>query len=85
MRDRPYRLLSTDDPDRTLGEALAAGDVTYHATILDAAHAFAKSADPYRTVIYDDGCQARDLNRDEERLLENVCAKLGFDVEEVGA
>ena len=38
-----------------------------------------------KTVIFDDGCCARELNRDEQRLLENVCAKLGYDVAEVGA
>jgi hypothetical protein len=36
-------------------------------------------------VIYDDGCTARELNRNEQRLLESVCAKLGYDVEWVGA
>ena len=44
-----------------------------------------KAEAPFETVIYDDGCTARELNRDETRLLENVCAKLGYDVEEVGA
>jgi hypothetical protein len=78
-----YRLISTNDPHRTLGEAVDAGDVTYHPTILDAANAFAKSEAPFRTVVYDDGCEARDLTADEERLLENVCTKLGLEVGEV--
>jgi hypothetical protein len=79
----PYRLISTNDPARTLGEAVDAGDVTYHPTILDAANAFAKSTAPFKTVVYDDGHHARDLTADEERLIENVCTKLGLEVGEV--
>jgi hypothetical protein len=79
----PYRLLTTDDPGRTLGQALDAGDVTYHPTILDAANAFAKSEAPFKTVVYDDGHYARDLTANEERLLKNVCTKLGLEVGEM--
>ena len=79
--DRPYRLIVTDDPCKTLG----LGDVRYLGSMLAAANAFAKATEPYKTVIFDDGCCARELNRDEQRLLENVCAKLGLDVAEVGA
>jgi hypothetical protein len=79
----PYRLLTTDDPDRTLGQALDAGDVTYHPTILDAANAFAKSEAPFKMVLYDDGHHARELTADEDRLLAAVCSKLGLDVQEV--
>ena len=57
----------------------------YFGSMLAAANAFAKATEPYKTAIYDDGCCARELNRDEQRLLENVCAELGYDVEEVGA
>jgi hypothetical protein len=53
--------------------------------MLDAANAFVKAAEPFKTVIYDDSCTARHLNGDERRLLENVCATLGYDVEELGA
>jgi hypothetical protein len=53
--------------------------------MLDAANAFVKAAEPFKTVIYDDGCTARHLNGDGRRLLENVCATLGYDVEELGA
>lgn len=77
----PYRLVVTDDPCRTLAQ----GEVRYFGSMLDAANAFAKATEPYKTVIYDDGCTARELNRNEQRLIENVCAKLGFDVAEVGA
>jgi hypothetical protein len=83
MSDRPYRVLRTDDPERTFGEALAAGDVTYHPTMLDAANAFAKAERRYRAVIYDDGCEARELTADEQRLLENVCEMLGHELSEV--
>jgi hypothetical protein len=79
----PYRLLTTDDPDRTLGQSLDAGGVTYHPTMIEAANAFAKSEAPFKTVVYDDGCEARGLTADEERLVENVCTKLGLEVGEV--
>ena len=77
----PYRLITTDDPCKTLAQ----GEVRYFATLIDAANAFVKAEEPYKTVVYDDGCTARDLNRDEQRLLENVCSKLGYEIEEVGA
>jgi hypothetical protein len=77
----PYRLITTDDPCKTLGQ----GEVRYFAAMIDAANAFVKATEPFKTVIYDDGCTARDLNRDEERLLENVCAKLGYAVEDAAA
>lgn len=79
----PYRLLTTHDPARTLGEASEAGDVRYFATMIEAANALANTEAPFKTVIFDDGHQARDLTADEGRLLEAVCAKLGYDVEEV--
>lgn len=82
MTDHPAdRLITTDDPCRTLAQ----GEVRYFAAMIDAANAFVKATEPYKTVIYDDGCTARELNRDEQRLLENVCSMLGYDVEEVGA
>jgi hypothetical protein len=81
MTGSPYRLITTDDPGKTLGQ----GEVRYFGSMLDAANAFAKATEPYKTVIFDDGCTARELNRNEQRLLENVCAKLGYDVAEVGA
>jgi hypothetical protein len=77
--DRPYRLITTDDPTRTLGQ----GEVRYFRTLVQAANAFVNATEPFKTVVYDDGCTARELNRDEQRLLENVCAKLGYDVESI--
>jgi hypothetical protein len=79
--DRPYRLITTDDPTRTLGQ----GEVRYFRTLVQAANAFVNATEPFKTVVYDDGCTARELNRDEQRLLENVCAKLGYDVESIEA
>jgi len=76
-----YRLITTDDPCRTFGE----GDMRYFATMLDAANAFVKADEPYKVIVYDDGCTARELNGDEQRLLENVCAKLGYEIEDVAA
>lgn len=57
----------------------------HYETMIEAANAFTKADEPYKAIVYDDGCQARDLNGDEQRLLVNVCAKLGYDVEEIGA
>ena len=86
MRDQhgepaPYRLITTDDPSKTLGQ----GEMRYFASMLAAANAFVKATEPFKTVVYDDGCTARELNRDEQRLLENVCLKLGYDVEAIEA
>ena len=81
MTGSPYRLIVTDDPCKTLAQ----GDVRYFGSMLDAANAFAKATEPFKTVIYDDGCVARELNAREQRLLEHVCAKLGYDVGAVGA
>jgi hypothetical protein len=78
---RPYRLITTDDPCKTLGQ----GDVRHFARIIDAANAFVKAPEPFKTVIYDDGCTARELNRDETWMLESVCRILGYDVGEVEA
>jgi hypothetical protein len=78
-----WRLLTTTDPDRTFGDAVEAGDVRHFPTLIDAANAFAKSEAPFKTVVFDDGCQARELTDDEDRLLANVCATLGYDVQEV--
>jgi hypothetical protein len=78
---RPYRLIVTDDPTKTLGQ----GDVTYHASMLEAANAFVKAEEPYKTIVYDDGCRARHLLGREERMLDQVCSMLGYEVEEVGA
>ncbi len=77
----PYRLIVTDDPCKTLGQ----GEVRYFARIIDAANAFAKAEEPFKTVIYDDGCEARELNRDESWMVETVCGILGFDVEDYRA
>jgi hypothetical protein len=77
----PYRVITTDDPCKTLAQ----GEVRYFASMIEAANAFVKAAEPYKTIVYDDGCTARHPNGDEQRLLENVCAKLGYDVEEIGA
>jgi hypothetical protein len=75
---RPYKLIVTDDPNRTLGEC----ETRHHPTMLDAANAFAKHPAPYKQVIYDDGHLVRELNQREQQLLEDVCGMLGLDVEE---
>jgi hypothetical protein len=80
-RASPYRLIVSDDQCKTLAQ----GEVRHFESMIYAANAFVKAAEPFKTVIYDDGCEARHLNGDEQRLLENVCNMLGLDVEEVGA
>lgn len=59
------------------------GGVRYFASMIDAANAFVKATEPFKTVVYDDGCTVRHLNADELRLLENVCNMLGHDLEAV--
>ena len=77
----PYRLITTDDACKTLAQ----GEVRYFARIIDAANAFAKAEEPFKTVIYDDGCEACDLNRNEQWMLESVCGILGWAVEDYRA
>jgi hypothetical protein len=53
--------------------------------MLHAAKAFATAPEPYKQIVFDDGCEVRHLNRDETWMLESVCGFHGLDVEEVGA
>jgi hypothetical protein len=76
---KPYRLCSTDDPNLTLGE----GPIRHYGSMLEAANAFVRDPVPYKQVIYDDGCQARELNDCEQQQLEHVCGMLGYDLEEI--
>jgi hypothetical protein len=78
-RSRPYRVIVSDDPCKTLGQ----GEVSYFPTMIEAANAFVKASEPYKAIVYDDGCRARHLTGDENRLLENVAAKLGYEVGDV--
>ena len=75
---RPYKLITSDDPATTLGE----GHIRHHRTMLEAANAFAKDPAPCKQIIYDDGCQARELDEREQRLLEHVCNLLGYELVE---
>jgi hypothetical protein len=75
---RPYKLITTTDPKRTLGE----GERRHYPTMLAAANAFAKDQAPYKQVIFDDGHVARELNQRERQQLADVCDMLGLDVEE---
>lgn len=76
---RPYKLIVTDDPTRTLGEC----PTRHYRTLLDAANAFVKTREPYRQILYDIGHEARELNEREQALLDRVCHMLGFDVEQI--
>jgi hypothetical protein len=76
---RPYRLIVSDSACKTLAQ----GEVRHFARIIDAATAFAKAEEPFRQIIFDDGCTARHLNRGEQWMVESVCRFLGYDVEQV--
>jgi hypothetical protein len=71
---RPYKLITTDDPNVTLGE----GEIRHYPSMLDAARAFVRDPAPFRQVIFDDGCVARELDDRERVLLEGVCDALGL-------
>jgi hypothetical protein len=73
----PWRVIATDNPDDTLGE----GGQTRHPTLLEAANAFVRHPSTYKTVIFDDGDESRELTAQEETLVHNLAAKLGYDVE----
>jgi hypothetical protein len=74
---RPWRVITTDNPDDTLGE----GRQTRHATPLEAANAFVRHPAAYKTVIYDDGETARELNAQEQTLVHHVARKLGYEID----
>lgn len=77
---KPWKLITTDDPSRTLGE----GTILHYPTLEAAADAFVKVGETlFATVIYDDGCVARELTDDEQRLLEHLADMLELDVEDV--
>jgi hypothetical protein len=76
---RPYKLITTDDPSLTFGE----GRKRHYASMIEAANAFVHAQEPCKAIVYDDGCLVRDLDEDEEWLLEQVCHKLGYDLEDV--
>jgi hypothetical protein len=78
-RSRPWRLITTDDPDKTFGQARQ----TRYPTLLAAANARLNATDPYTAIIYDDGDEARELTDQEERFVEAVAAKLGYDIEHI--
>lgn len=78
---RPYKLIVTTNPEQTLGE----GEIRHFPTMLTAANAFANDTAPYKQIIYDDGCTARELNAREQEMLENVCGILGYDVLDTAA
>jgi hypothetical protein len=73
---KPYRLITTDDQTRTLRD----GQVSYYTNLLAAANAFVKSPAPYKTIIYDDGCIARELDDNEQANLTAVCELLGYEL-----
>ncbi len=76
---RRWKLIVTDDPTQTLGE----GRIRHYPTLVAAANAFANTTEPYRTIIYDDGHNARELNAQEDALLEHVCTMLGIERQDI--
>lgn len=74
----PYVLLTADS------EAEADAGVpahSHHSQFVDAINAFVHNPAPYKTIVYDDGHQVRDLNAREEALLKHACSMLGVEVE----
>jgi len=55
---KPYRLIVTHDPDQTFGQ----GEMRYYQSLIEATNAFVKAREPFKTVIFDDGHEARELN-----------------------
>ena len=75
---RPWKLITTDDPTKPL----RAGTRRHFGSLLGAANAFAADPAPFRTVIYDDGCHARELSAREQQFVDDVCDLLGLEVRE---
>jgi hypothetical protein len=74
---KPFVLITTNDPDLTLGEGIK---VRYR-TLLEACNAFCKTAAPYKTIIFDDAHGlVRDLDNRERTFLGHVCRKLGYEL-----
>lgn len=77
---KPWKLITTDDPAKTLGE----GRKRHYATLIAACNAFAKSDSSLcKQIIFDNGHDVRWLDAREQRLLHDVCDMLGYDLEDV--
>jgi hypothetical protein len=77
---RPWRLITTDDTNLTLGE----GEMSQYGTLVEAVNAFMRAEAAGKTILYDDGLEARELTPRESQFVADVCGLLGFDVVEVG-
>jgi hypothetical protein len=42
-----------------------------------------KAPQPYKQIVYDDGCEARFLTRDEQWMLESVAHFHGYDLDDI--
>lgn len=51
-----------------------------YSTLLEAAGAFARSPHTYKRILRDDDVSVRELDDDEQRVVETVCACYGLDV-----
>lgn len=78
---RPWKVITTSNPDQTLGE----GEFRHYRSLLDAANAFAKARAPFQQIVFDDGCDVRFLTDQEQAFLEDVCRIHGYDVEDIDA
>jgi hypothetical protein len=79
-RTKPYKVITTDDPNLTLGE----GRKRHYETLLAAANAFAKDPAQYKQILWDNGLDlVRELDEREQALLADVCEMLGLDVEPI--
>jgi hypothetical protein len=70
-------VITTDDPDQTLGE----GRIRHFASLIAATNALVKSTSRYKQIIHDDGCVARELSDREQEFVATVCGMLGYDLE----
>jgi hypothetical protein len=72
---RPWKVITTDDPNQTLGE----GRIRHYSSLIAAANALAKCSTPYGQIIRDDGHEVRELTDREQEFVATVCGMLGTD------
>lgn len=74
---KPWKLITSDDPNLTLGE----GRMRHYKTLIEAANALAKTPEPHCQIVYDNGYdEQRFLTAREQRFLDAVCDRLGVEL-----
>jgi hypothetical protein len=77
---RPWKLCTTDNPDHTLED----GTIRGYPQLIDAANALVHAPEQYKTILFDDGQQVRELSDVEQAFVERVASMLGYEVEQLG-